>query len=390
MPYSWEKTAGTLPQPELNPLTNPALERNLGRWAHVYFSTPPEQREQAISKLLQEIKDETSEILTAERARREFSKDVAEDENTGTGSREVQVVCSVCQHRNYLGNGFCGQCGAPISPVSSNARSVPASNVSPTRTVYSSQPYERSTENRSVGDHSHDVRSNDEVEWLRDRALGSIYESEDTPRRGWKYALGGLVILLAGFAYLQWAPGHSISATASSILAATPGSTSSASASPLSSEKSFATADRPAAPKLSDAKLSEVHTASSLSGMRDVPVQKTPEVVEPAVQKASLLPPVTRKPSEIEESGTANLRLAQRYLDGSLSPRNTSEAAKFLWQAVRKENTTAAVLLSDLYARGDGVPKSCDQARLLLVAAAKRGAPQAAEQLRSLEVRGCR
>jgi len=57
---------------------------------------------------------------------------------------------------------------------------------------------------------------------------------------------------------------------------------------------------------------------------------------------------------------------------------------------VRQQNTTAAVLLSDLYVRGDGVPKSCDQARLLLLAATKRGAPQAAEQLRSLEFHGCR
>ncbi len=230
----------------------------------------------------------------------------------------------------------------------------------------------------------------DEVQWLRDRALGSLYEAETPGRRGWKYALGGLVILLAGFAYLQWAPGHSIGATSSSIVAAATGSNSSA-AEPTSSENSLAPIDPPATPKLSDTKFSEVHARPTASeAPRAVPVQKNiPEKVEPAVQKASLLPPSMQKPVEIEDSGNANLRLAQRYLDGSLSPRNSSEAAKFLWQAVRKENTTAAVLLSDLYARGDGVPKSCDQARLLLVAAAKHGAPQAAEQLRALEVRGC-
>ena len=67
-----------------------------------------------------------------------------------------------------------------------------------------------------------------------------------------------------------------------------------------------------------------------------------------------------------------------------MGARDSAEAAKLLWKAVRQENTTAAVLLSELYARGDGVPQSCDQARLLLVAAAKRGAPQAAEQLRAI------
>ena len=69
--------------------------------------------------------------------------------------------------------------------------------------------------------------------------------------------------------------------------------------------------------------------------------------------------------------------------------RDSSEAAKLLWKAVRKQNTTAAVLLSDLYVRGDGVPRSCDQARLLLLAAAKRGSPQAAQHLRQLESHGC-
>ena len=69
--------------------------------------------------------------------------------------------------------------------------------------------------------------------------------------------------------------------------------------------------------------------------------------------------------------------------------RDSSEAAKLLWKAVRKQNATAAVLLSGLYLRGDGVPRSCDQARLLLIAAARRGAPQAAQPLRDLESQGC-
>ena len=70
--------------------------------------------------------------------------------------------------------------------------------------------------------------------------------------------------------------------------------------------------------------------------------------------------------------------------------RDSAEAAKLLWKAVGKENATAAILLSDLYRRGDGVARSCDQARLLLVAAAKRGSAQAAQQLRNLELQGCR
>ena len=33
-----------LPEPELNPLLNPLLGQHMGRWAEVYFTSPPEKR----------------------------------------------------------------------------------------------------------------------------------------------------------------------------------------------------------------------------------------------------------------------------------------------------------------------------------------------------------
>ena len=59
-------------------------------------------------------------------------------------------------------------------------------------------------------------------------------------------------------------------------------------------------------------------------------------------------------------------------------------------KAVAKQNLTATLLLSDLYLRGDGVTKSCDQAHLLLDAAARKGASAAGERLRNLQAFGCR
>ncbi len=50
----------TLPSPELNPLTNPVLGRNMGRWAEVYFTSPPEKREQAVQELLRELERDSS------------------------------------------------------------------------------------------------------------------------------------------------------------------------------------------------------------------------------------------------------------------------------------------------------------------------------------------
>ena len=82
--------------------------------------------------------------------------------------------------------------------------------------------------------------------------------------------------------------------------------------------------------------------------------------------------------------------MAQRYLNaGPGTMRDSREASAWLWKAVAKQNLTATMLLSDLYLRGDGVTKSCDQARLLLDAAARKGGTAAAQRLRNLQAFGC-
>jgi TPR repeat protein len=89
-------------------------------------------------------------------------------------------------------------------------------------------------------------------------------------------------------------------------------------------------------------------------------------------------------------AGATELAQAEEFLNGRKYPRDSAIAAKYLWKAVGKENTSAILLLSDMYMAGDGVPKSCDQARLLLTAAARKGVPQAADKLRNLLRSGCR
>ena len=85
------------------------------------------------------------------------------------------------------------------------------------------------------------------------------------------------------------------------------------------------------------------------------------------------------------DTGAGELSLAEKLLSGSGGARNSAAAASLLWKAVGKQNTTAILLLSDLYATGDGVPKSCDQARLLLDAALRKGTPGAANRLQNLQ-----
>ncbi len=87
--------------------------------------------------------------------------------------------------------------------------------------------------------------------------------------------------------------------------------------------------------------------------------------------------------------------MAQQYLNGSNlngssgQERNRAEGAKWLWKAVSKHNAEATLLLADLYLRGEGVGKSCDQAHILLDAAARQGIKGAGDKLRHLQAFGC-
>jgi hypothetical protein len=60
-----------------------------------------------------------------------------------------------------------------------------------------------------------------------------------------------------------------------------------------------------------------------------------------------------------------------------------------LWTSVENGDTRAEVALASRYVRGDGVPQSCAQARVLLEAAVKRGSTEAKQKLDELPQAGC-
>jgi len=373
VPYLWDKT----PDAELNPLTNPALERNLSRWADVYFSSPPGKRDAAINKLLQEIRSETFETLKAESLKAE----PARREEPAQTTESQEVLCPSCRHSNPREHKFCRECGGKLNAISHDWRT----NLNFAATRLAAEPYS--------------AQSGNDIQWLRDRSLGTFYGAEAS-RRGLKYAVGGLVIiLLAGFAYMQWAPQLKSEFASLATTTAAPQVTT-AKPSLQASKPSLPAENVPAAAaaqtNLLASKPAEVQPSAvsvDTNTQKAAPAataRPAPAEVQRAVQRSSMLPAAPRQESTAGDSGAADLRLAQRYLQGSMGARDSTVAAKLLWQAVRQQNLTASLLLSDLYLRGDGVPKSCDQARLLLVAASRRGAPQAAEQLRRLQSMGCR
>ena len=90
------------------------------------------------------------------------------------------------------------------------------------------------------------------------------------------------------------------------------------------------------------------------------------------------------------DNGDAEFAMAERYLREKSGPGSSAAAANSLWAAVKKGNVSAEITLADLYARGDGVTKNCDQARVLLRAAAEKGSSIASQQLAQVVRSGCR
>lgn len=72
---------------------------------------------------------------------------------------------------------------------------------------------------------------------------------------------------------------------------------------------------------------------------------------------------------------------AQQYLTGSGVPQDPATAAEWFWRSLEAGNTAAAIPLADLYIAGNGVSRSCEQARILLDTAARKGNAEAAHKL---------
>jgi hypothetical protein len=460
-----ESNATTLPDPELNPLLNPLLAAHMGRWAEVYFTSPPEKRAQAVSELVRElasnptpepgpsqcdrdedkrvwgkVNDEADEILPQK------SDDVpgqaapiyesADSESVGyestigesmmresvmresvtresltrepmmheptTGESVIceSMICESCGYKNAQ-QRFCGMCGRPLAISLQN----------PSQRFAAAEPDAAATWDES------DTRGGEALEVEPESAADSIPGSEyqqipqnlrwstaehnlaefralsddesDPTSHGYRMYVGvAVVILVALLVYMTW---RSNAVFRSGSAASAPSA-----AMPAKSETAVVPEN---VPPQSDLKaLTPPVGAPAAFAAQNAPGETglgaTRRVDRSArVRPASRTVPAIANPatSAAKENGAEELAAAEKYLDAAPgSARDSRQAATWLWKAVAKQNSTATLLLSDLYLRGDGVTKSCDQARLLLDAAARKGATAAAERLRNLQAFGCR
>jgi len=399
----------TLP-PELNPIQNPLLASNLGRWAHVYFTAEPENRDKAVRELLSQLQKEQSGSSVGESA----------PSTSLDGLRTA--VCPACKRPNTPSQKFCGFCGMDLTAASASAKGrenrtmqTASSSLSAPSTFDSALP---------------------ELASLRQASFSTAYEDEEAEGQGWKYAIAVLVIigLLGALAYLQWGntiraalglpPEAPHAAAQPSPPKSSPPNTANASTAngsapqPMPAEGAIQTTQPPAAqsqaPVIGAGGQPPANQATANAGdpvaagtssrntsiaeekqqlaptRSDLATQTAPATSSSSQTLASSKTRLTAQQTASADNGSQELLIAQNYLNGTPGTRNPAIAAQWLWKAVGKQNATALVLLSDLYRNGEGVSKNCAQARLLLVAAAKRGAPEADPKLRSFESSGCR
>ncbi len=77
------------------------------------------------------------------------------------------------------------------------------------------------------------------------------------------------------------------------------------------------------------------------------------------------------------------------YRQSPNAAQGRSAKAMRLWSSVASGNSSAEVDLARLYLSGEGVSRNCEQAKVLLQAAAKGGSVEAQQQLKKLRTSGC-
>jgi hypothetical protein len=143
-------------------------------------------------------------------------------------------------------------------------------------------------------------------------------------------------------------------------------------------------------------------SSPSTSAPESAPKETNSEATSPYSSKPKpALPSLERKPQPPvtplsgissgdtgQEAGSVEYSQAVELLhDGRAA--DTSEAVRLLWIAVEKGNASAELTLAELYWRGQGVARNCDQTGILLGAAARKGNVDAQRRLRQFRQEGC-
>jgi len=110
--------------------------------------------------------------------------------------------------------------------------------------------------------------------------------------------------------------------------------------------------------------------------------QPTAKAAPPAVEKPKPVPQATPnedRPVAVKKAIPGTLEMTKAKEAG-----DTDAQVAWLWKATAKGNPEAPVRLADMYIRGNAVPRSCEQALVLLKTAALDDNVQACNRLASM------
>jgi hypothetical protein len=431
--------ADALPPRELNPLMNPLLADHMGRWAEVYFTNPPERRDEAVLELVRELEREQSQANAAVPTAPPSPATLSGTAQTFSASRRQDTwLCDSCGNKNPVTHQFCGMCGAKVKadpPQAALHENAEGGNHRVPESTFTRAEADRPDTDRSQLDPVNTDPINLGPDNLgpvnlgpavQDRSAEQFYaEPEElspapvfnAPAAGsdslslfqsfrsaraededWDYEpqssghyrfyiAAVLLIIIGGLGYMAWRSSQSTPAFRGASPPPPAPVTESAEPGPASSPAA-ASPEQTAVPKNPQQTAAPAPKTETAASPRNVEPART------AIAKKASPSPSANEANQIEQGsagGVQELAMAERYLNGSAGHgRDSGEAARWLWKSIAKHNGQATLLLADLYLRGDGVPKNCDQGRVLLDSAARSGVAGAGEQLRNLPAFGCR
>jgi hypothetical protein len=117
---------------------------------------------------------------------------------------------------------------------------------------------------------------------------------------------------------------------------------------------------------------------------------RSPEPIAPVpLPTTSKITTFTPPLTGAADGGQQEYLAAQDILKNQNAETGLAEAVRLLWVAVEKGNSNAEVALAELYRRGRGVTKNCDQTKILLTASAKKGNAEGKKHLGEFLAEGC-
>jgi hypothetical protein len=157
---------------------------------------------------------------------------------------------------------------------------------------------------------------------------------------------------------------------------------------------SVVTPENKATPVSSSPDSSTPSSSSETGAAPQKPGEQKPEEAGVTPKRASEgAVPAESQPARLDTSATGGERqesvLEKQVVRDKPETWDSTDSVESLWGAVQGGSLSAERSLAERFVRGEGVVKNCEQAKVLLKAAANRGSREARLRLYELETQGC-